>query len=247
MTQKEQLWENYEDAVFAILMDAVAEQEGEKGLQLMEELEHDPSAQVPEEVQRRAEKTIRKAFAAQSRRSARHVGFRMFQRIAVAVMIVILTAVCAFAAFPEVRAGILNVIAQEYEDHTDISFSTTSSNEYPAAEYDVELGWIPEGFTMTQDETEYSSALKLYEREDGATLSVVASSAEGRTTSVDTEDAKVTSVTIQGYDGTLVEKDDVQWVCIIFVVPEKNMMVCIDSEYIPVNQTIDVAENLLIN
>ena len=247
MTQKEQLWENYEDAVFAILMDAVAEQEGEKGLQLMEELEHDPSAQVPEEVQRRAEKTIRKAFAAQSRRSARHVGFRMFQRIAVAVMIVILTAVCAFAAFPEVRAGILNVIAQEYEDHTDISFSTTSSNEYPAAEYDVELGWIPEGFTMTQDETEYSSALKLYEREDGATLSVVASSAEGRTTSVDTEDAKVTSVTIQGYDGTLVEKDDVQWVCIIFVVPEKNMMVCIDSEYIPVNQTIEVAENLLIN
>ena len=247
MTQKEQLWENYEDAVFAILMDAVAEQEGEKGLQLMEELEHDPSAQVPEEVQKRAEKTIRKAFAAQSRRSARHVGFRMFQRIAVAVMIVILTAVCAFAAFPEVRAGILNVIAQEYEDHTDISFSTTSSNEYPAAEYDVELGWIPEGFTMTQDETEYSSALKLYEREDGATLSVVASSAEGRTTSVDTEDAKVTSVTIQGYDGTLVEKDDVQWVCIIFVVPEKNMMVCIDSEYIPVNQTIEVAENLLIN
>lgn len=246
MTQKEQLWENYEDAVFAILMDAVAEQEGEKGLQLMEELEHDPSAQVPEEVQRRAEKTIRKAFAAQSRRSARHVGFRMFQRIAVAVMLVLLTAVCAFAAFPEVRAGILNVIAQEYEDHTDISFSTTSSNEYPAANYDVTLGWIPEGFTMTQDETEYSSALKLYEREDGATLSVVASSAEGRTTSVDTEDAKVTSVTIQGYDGTLVEKDDGQWVCIIFVVPEKNMMVCIDSEFIKVEETLKVAENIII-
>ena len=31
MTQKEQLWENYEDAVFAILMDAVAEQEGKRG------------------------------------------------------------------------------------------------------------------------------------------------------------------------------------------------------------------------
>ena len=55
MPQKEQLWEKYEDAVFAILMDAVAEQEGKRGLQLMEELEHDPSAQVPEEVQRRAQ------------------------------------------------------------------------------------------------------------------------------------------------------------------------------------------------
>ena len=74
MTQKEQLWENYEDAVFAILMDAVAEQEGEKGLQLMEELEHDPSAQVPEEVQRRAEKTIRKAFAAKNYAAHRNCG-----------------------------------------------------------------------------------------------------------------------------------------------------------------------------
>ena len=55
MTQKEQLWENYEDAVFAILMDAVAEQEGEKGLQLMEELEHDPSAQVRDEQNRQKE------------------------------------------------------------------------------------------------------------------------------------------------------------------------------------------------
>ena len=51
MTQNKQLLENYEDAVFAILMDAVAEQEGEKGLQLMEELERDPSAQVPERLQ----------------------------------------------------------------------------------------------------------------------------------------------------------------------------------------------------
>lgn len=77
-------------------------------------------------------------------------------------------------------------------------------------------------------------------------MSVVASSAEGRTTSVDTEDAKVTSVTIQGYDGTLVEKDDAQWVCIIFVVPEKNMMVCIDSEFIKVEETLKVAENIII-
>ena len=65
MTQKEQLWENYEDAVFAILMDAVAEQEGEKGLQLMEELEHDPSAQVPEEVQKKGRKDHPKSLRRQ--------------------------------------------------------------------------------------------------------------------------------------------------------------------------------------
>ena len=100
MTQKEQLWENYEDAVFAILMDAVAEQEGEKGLQLMEELEHDPSAQVPEEVQKRAEKTIRKAFAAKNREPVKRFTFKVVQRIAVAVLVVVITTACAFAAFP---------------------------------------------------------------------------------------------------------------------------------------------------
>ena len=163
MTQKEQLWENYEDAVFAILMDAVAEQEGEKGLQLMEELEHDPSAQVPEEVQRRAEKTIRKAFAAQSRRSARHVGFRMFQRIAVAVLVIVLTTVCAFAAFPEIRTGILNMIADVYEDHTDFSFTTNASNSDPASDYKVELAWIPDGFEVSEEGSHYSTAWKTYE------------------------------------------------------------------------------------
>ena len=124
MTQKEQLWEKYEDAVFAILMDAVAEQEGKRGLQLMEELEHDPSAQVPAEVQRKAEKTIRKAFAAKNRESMKHFTFKVAQRIAVAVLVVVITTACAFAAFPEVRANVLNTIIRTFKDHTEFEFSS---------------------------------------------------------------------------------------------------------------------------
>ena len=247
MTQKEQLWENYEDAVFAILMDAVAEQEGEKGLQLMEELEHDPSAQVPEEVQRRAEKTIRKAFAAQSRRSARHVGFRMFQRIAVAVLVVVLTTVCAFAAFPEIRTGILNMIADLYEDHTDFSFTTNASNSDPASDYKVELAWIPDGFEVSEEGSHYSTAWKTYENGKGAILYVAESSADNRTMTVDTEDAEVKQVTIQGYEGTMVQKSADEWTCIIFTVPEKNMVIYIDSEFMEAEETLKVAENIIIH
>ena len=247
MTQKEQLWENYEDAVFAILMDAVAEQEGEKGLQLMEELEHDPSAQVPEEVQKRAEKTIRKAFAAQSRRSARHVGFRMFQRIAVAVLVVVLTTVCAFAAFPEIRTGILNMIADVYEDHTDFSFTTNASNSDPASDYKVELAWIPDGFEVSEEGSHYSTAWKTYENGKGAILYVAESSADNRTMTVDTENADVKQVTIQGYEGTMVQKSADEWTCIIFTVPEKNMVIYIDSEFMEAEETLKVAENIIIH
>ena len=195
MTQKEQLWENYEDAVFAILMDAVAEQEGEKGLQLMEELEHDPSAQVPEEVQRRAEKTIRKAFAAQSRRSARHVGFRMFQRIAVAVMLVILTAVCAFAAFPEMRVNVLNMIEQTFSDHTDFNVTSGDSDEYSSATFTIKPAWLPENFSLTDEGENNASVFSMYENGAGGVLFISENEATDLSMAVDTENARLSSKT----------------------------------------------------
>lgn len=59
MTDHEGLMEQYEDALFALLMEGVAEAEGEKALLLNEELKKDPNAEVPEAVRKRCEKTIR--------------------------------------------------------------------------------------------------------------------------------------------------------------------------------------------
>lgn len=63
MTDHERLREQYEDALFALLMEGVAESEGEEALRLNEELKKDPNAEVPKDVQKRCEKTIRSAFA----------------------------------------------------------------------------------------------------------------------------------------------------------------------------------------
>ena len=59
MTSHEYLVENYEDALFALLMDSVAEAEGAEALLLNEELKKAPSAEVPKAVCDRCEKTIR--------------------------------------------------------------------------------------------------------------------------------------------------------------------------------------------
>jgi len=241
-----ELWERYEDAMFTLLMDEVAHQEGQEQLEWKKQLNDDPSAALPEEVRKKGEQTIRKAFAAQSRRSARHVGFRIFQRIAVAVMLVLLTAVCAFAAFPEIRTGILNMIADVYEDHTDFSFTTNASKSDPASAYNVELAWIPDGFEVSEEGSHYSTAWKTYENGNGAILYIAESSVDNRTMTVDTEDAEVNQVTIQGYEGTMVQKSADEWTCIIFTVPEKNMVVYIDSEFIEAEETLKVAENIII-
>mgnify|MGYP006873118144 CR=1 FL=1 len=54
MTNREKLRENYEDSVLALLMDEFAESEGKRYIEENERLRQDPSAAVPEDVERRA-------------------------------------------------------------------------------------------------------------------------------------------------------------------------------------------------
>ena len=49
MNRKEQLQEQYEDALFALLMDDMMEEEGRQLLEENERLKQEPSAAVPEE------------------------------------------------------------------------------------------------------------------------------------------------------------------------------------------------------
>ena len=165
-----ELWERYEDAMFTLLMDEVAHQEGQEQLEWKKQLNNDPSAALPEEVRKKGEQTIRKAFAAQSRRSARHVGFRMFQRIAVAVMLVILTAVCAFAAFPEMRVNVLNMIEQTFSDHTDFNVTSGDSDEYSSATFTIKPAWLPENFSLTDEGENNASVFSMYENGAGGVL-----------------------------------------------------------------------------
>ena len=48
MTRREELQEAYEDAMFALLMDYVAESEGKKALEENRALQEDPDAEVPQ-------------------------------------------------------------------------------------------------------------------------------------------------------------------------------------------------------
>ena len=64
---------------------------------------------------------------------------------------------------------------------------------------------------------------------------------------VDTEDAKVSQIKIKNYDATLVIKDEMNWNCLIFSIPEKGVVIYIDSEFIPYQDIIRVAEELSVN
>ncbi len=242
MKQKEELWENYEDAVFTILMETVAEQEGQKALQLMQELKHDPSAQVPEEVQKKAKKTIRKAFAAQKREPIKHFAFKAVQRIIVAVLVVVATTTCVFAAFPEVRANLHNLLIRVYEDHTKFSYSEQRyGDEYASADFTIEPGWLPDGFVLSGEGQIDSLIYKDYENMNNAKFSIIKKVMDGSLL-VDSENTKETKIIIQQYEATLIEKED--WKCLVIPMPKEDKIVYFESNGVSSEDIIRIAENL---
>lgn len=62
MDENERLYERYEDAFFALLMNKVAEAIGSSLMQKNEELLKDPDAAVPETLSKRCLRTIKKAY-----------------------------------------------------------------------------------------------------------------------------------------------------------------------------------------
>lgn len=219
MTRRDKLQENYEDALFALLMDEVAEREGQRYLEENERLKKDPDSAVPEELDRRCLKLIRQTFAKDRRRAAGLTAYRVFRQAAMVIVIGMLLFATAFAAFPEVRIKTLNLIIEVSDIATTMSLEGADNTEYDAKRIpDVGLdtdgtlrGYaipaVPEGFVMDDSNDGRTSSWVQYRNEEGAIISFDITTAEGSTHNIDTEGAKVTPITIHGYEGLLIEKD----------------------------------------
>ena len=129
-------------------------------------------------------------------------------RVAViaAILVALLTGV-TFAAFPDVRAKVLNTVLDMHDKYTNFFFGNkTSSYQEPSSSgVIIQLGWIPEEYTLVSDVSNDSYALKRYE--NGNKL-IRAYKTLPNSCAVDTEDAHVTSIKIQGYEATLIEKNN---------------------------------------
>ena len=127
MTHHEKLVERYEDALFALMMEDVAETEGEKLQELNEQLKCDPAAEIPEELDERCIRTIRTEFGKKNFKSARRGAVRVFRVISAATLIMMLLFTTAFAASPSFRTQTLTALVEMFDDHSEIRFSGTTN------------------------------------------------------------------------------------------------------------------------
>ena len=169
MTQQHVLFEQYEDAFFALLMDRVAQEEGRKAVARNKLLQEDPEAAVPEVLQKRCMQTVRKAFSAQLRRKTSRVFGKGIHVTAILVLLLAAMLTISCAAFPTIRAGVLNMILEVYETHTSFSFEENGNG---AEGLDITADWIPEGFVLIEEGSNSICSWKMYQDENGATVPV---------------------------------------------------------------------------
>lgn len=150
---EKQLQENYENALFALLMDEYAKEEGAQLLALQQKLEEDPDFQLPEGMEERGLKLIRKTYRKNNRKYAMKIAGKALTRVAVVVLTLNITFGVFFVSVEAFRNKVLNMVLTYCETHTTVQFTGEPENAAAAAEdhvYTVEdfMAVLPEGYVL---------------------------------------------------------------------------------------------------
>lgn len=86
MTRREKLQEQYEDALFALLMDDLAVEEGKKAYEQNERLKADSSFEVPSESRKRCVETIARCCRKKQFQGISNRCYHAFSKVAVIAM-----------------------------------------------------------------------------------------------------------------------------------------------------------------
>ncbi|MCI8829083.1 MAG: DUF4367 domain-containing protein [Ruminiclostridium sp.] len=239
MKREEELQLEYEDILFKIMMDRVAQAEGAQMLEENQHLLEIPDAEVPQAIQQHAYKTIQTAFT-KKKPQRRHTGtLRKGLRVAVvAVILLSLLMGATFAAFPNVRAKVINTIKNIYETHTDFTYQTDA--EAPK-DLEINVGWLPDGFYIREEGSISNHSWEDYEDNQGNVIMIEKSLPIG-TSSIDTEDANIISTTMHGFEATLITKN--KEARILWLDTEKNIVYFVNTEGLSIETMLKIAESI---
>lgn len=240
MNRREQLQERYEDALFALLMDEIATMEGKEAQEENERLKNDPSAAIPEDVDKRCLQTIRHHFAKQKAYSAGRFTVKTMKRVVMAAGIAAILFTGAFAISEDVRANTMNMIIEVFETNTELRFESRPDSGVVT----LSLGWLPEGYILTDSKESYRSVWYQYRPSETAEESiwVNCSKTKGATFGIDTEGAAVEYIELQGYQVMQVEKEQI--VQLVWTAKDNTLLISVIGEGVEKDVVLRVAEHL---
>lgn len=178
MNRNDRLYNDYEDALFALLMDEVAQEEGARLLEENERLKGDPNAAVPPELDKKSIETIRKVLAGQAHRHAHTVGWYL-SRLAVAILAALLLFAVAYASSPDLRLRTLQMLIDNSDVSSRLSFAfggnakeSVGTEEHPQTLAGYTLPEISESYAVVDQGETSREAWIVYTHEDGSTIRI---------------------------------------------------------------------------
>lgn len=171
---------------------------------------------------------------------------RRMRRLLIAVVAAaLLTMTVGATVLPPVKAfrsGVVNVFSQLLPKSTDQTYTTDYDHEGPTKR--PVLGWLPEGMVEGK-RTELTNITRInFENTDGDRLSIYTkriTKGETPTSSFDTEDAKVSEITLHGTPATLITEDNE--ILLVFFIDNYR---CSVSGTVTAKEAVKVAENIIL-
>lgn len=241
MTRREELLEQYEDALFTLLMDDFAASEGAKALEENERLKREAEI-VPLPVQQRCVKFINRYYNKQNLRVMGRTAHRILGKVAMVTLVAVVSFSTAFAASPEFRTRALNLAIEMFDDHTQISFKSEDEEVESFKEKTLVTNWLPDDWTLVEDHSDSSRSKWIVFETTAGKAEVSVFNSATMISNYDTEDAAVRWIEIQGLDAMLIEKDNA--IQMVWVDTEKVLLWDIYAENETLDDLLRVAENL---
>ena len=250
MTKRERLLEEYEDSLFALIMDEFAEEEGKRLLEENERLKQDSNASIPIETNKRCLRTITKAFSRKRNQEIRTIFSKAFKNVAVFVLVFITIYGTAYAAFSEVRVQTLNFLIATSDVSTRLTLGSVGDRPDSIGAdgknlHGYKIPNLPNQFVLESEAFSRKSSWVEYVDEDDSNIRINFSVTLGNGTvlNIDSEDANdVQKIEIHGFEGLLIEKEG--RIDIVWGDTDHNLLVSVFSNGIDRETVISYAESV---
>lgn len=248
MNEDERLYEQYEDAFFALLMNRVAEANGKELMRKNEELLADPNAAVPESLSKRCLHTIEKSYRKARIQKAAKKTLRTLNRVALWILIPLFMFVGVFAASETVRVKTLNYLVETFDFGTSYELFVGQNNmEVPIEDNKARvLNAAPADFILTTGEESETSCIYHFQNSLNEEFEVeiyYVSETNTATVTIDTEDAEVREENLDGQGVSIIHKDNFYQIC--WLEDTSNLMFVVYGEDISLDVLQSVAERIL--
>lgn len=245
MTKQEMLYEQYNDALFRLLMHSVAQHQGQQYQeenQALKAQEGGPS----ETAKRRRLRTISRQVRRGHARAAARTASRVLSKAAVVMLLVISCLTAAFAVSPVFRSDALRWAVATFGDHAEYRFNQTEGGvQYQG----IEVGWLPEGYELVRsrisDETEQRCYVKSVNgAEQRIDVQIMSFAGEG-IFKIDTEADDVYQILVQNALATVIERGSC--IQITWMYPESNCIVMLYSDNISAETALRIAQSIVLS